>query len=106
MSFEKLERSMKAYMNTPVSMDSADPLTFDSLPIVEDTAEEIAAATTSADMGMDINGIMEPPKPKEVVDPAAAVYAIPELASLGRAFRSARPVALTESETEYVVSCT
>jgi len=107
MSFEKLERSMKAYMNTPISMDSADPLTFDNLPIVEDTPAEIAAATTTSDVGgLDsMSGLVEPPKPKEVVDPAAAVYAIPELASLGRAFRSARPVPLTESETEYVVSC-
>lgn len=106
MSFEKLERSMKAYMNTPVSMDSSDPITFESLPIVEDTAEEIAAATGVDDVGDSISGIPEPAKPKEIVDPAAAVYAIPELASLGRAFRSARPVPLTESETEYVVTCT
>ena len=31
---------------------------------------------------------------KEVVDPAAAVYAIPELASLGRVFRSSAPTEL------------
>lgn len=30
---------------------------------------------------------------------------MPELASLGRVFRSATPVELTESETEYVVRC-
>jgi coatomer protein complex subunit gamma len=108
MSFEKLERSMKAYMNTPMSMDSADPITFDALPIIEDTAEEIAAAAAPTDVGDTMNGmgILVPPKPTEVVDPAAAVYAIPELASMGRAFRSARPVPLTESETEYVVACT
>ena len=108
MSFEKLERSMTAYMNAPVSMDAADPITFEALPIVEDTAEEIAAAM-SADGGLDeeINGLeAAAPKKKEVVDPAAVVYAIPELASLGRAFRSSAPVMLTESETEYVVQCT
>ncbi len=106
MSFEKLERSMRAYTNTPVSMDSLDPITFDSLPIVEDTPDEIAAATGD-DMEEAI-GVLEPmaPKKKEVVDPAAAVYAIPELAALGRAFRSSAPVMLTESETEYVVQCT
>lgn len=32
-------------------------------------------------------------------------YKVPELASLGRVFRSAVPVELTESETEYVVRC-
>jgi len=42
---------------------------------------------------------------KEVVDPAAAVYAIPELASLGRVFRSSAPTELSEEETEYVVRC-
>jgi coatomer protein complex subunit gamma len=108
MSFEKLERSMSAYMNTPVSMDAADPITFETLPIVEDTAEEIAAAM-SAEGGLDeeINGLeAAAPKKKEVVDPAAVVYAIPELASLGRTFRSSAPVMLTESETEYVVQCT
>jgi coatomer protein complex subunit gamma len=109
MSFEKLERSMKAYMNTPMSMDSSDPITFDALPIIEDSAEDIAAATATTDVGDTMammNGMLETPKPKEVVDPAAAVYAIPELASMGRVFRSARPVPLTESETEYVVTCT
>lgn len=106
MSFEKLERSMNAYMNTPISMGSEDPITFDALPIIEDTAAEIAAATATSDIGDPMNGLLEPPKPKEVVDPATAVYAIPELASLGRAFRSSRPVPLTESETEYVVACT
>jgi coatomer protein complex subunit gamma len=52
-----------------------------------------------------VPGIMEEKKKKEVVDPAAAVYAIPELAALGRAFRSSSAVPLTESETEYVVQC-
>jgi coatomer subunit gamma len=32
-------------------------------------------------------------------------WQIPEIARLGRVFRSTAPVALTESETEYVVSC-
>ena len=108
MSFEKLERSMTAYMNTPVSMDSSDVLTFDALPIVEDTPEEIAVATGASGDAMDLFGheLEAAPKKEIVVDPAAVVYAIPELASLGRAFRSTPPVMLTESETEYVVQCT
>ena len=106
MSFDKLERSMQAYLQTPSSMGSPDPITFEALPIVEDTAAEIAAASGEADLD-DPTGL-EPvaAKKKEVVDPAAALYAIPELASLGRAFRSCAPVMLTESETEYVVQCT
>eukprot|EP00934_Nitzschia_sp_Nitz4_P002832 Nitzschia sp. Nitz4//scaffold11_size288233//263835//266868//NITZ4_000821-RA/size288233-snap-gene-0.66-mRNA-1//-1//CDS//3329534215//2822//frame0 len=108
MSFDKLERSMTAYMETPVSMNSPDPLTFEALPIVEDTPQQIAAAI-SADAGIDeaVPGLEAVAAPKkEVVDPAAVVYAIPELAALGRAFRSTAPVMLTESETEYVVQLT
>ena len=32
------------------------------------------------------------------------MYKVPELAALGRVFRSTAPIELTESETEYVVS--
>jgi coatomer protein complex subunit gamma len=108
MSFEKLERSMEAYMKTPMSVDSPEPITFETLPIIEDTAADIAAAMSNdAGIDEDINGMVESlPKKKEDVDAAAGIYAIPELASLGRAFRSALPVPLTESETEYVVRCT
>jgi len=120
MSFDKLERSMTAYMNTPSSMegsngdgDDADfGITFDALPIVEDTPEQIAIASGGGGGGMDayddpiFGSDGAAPVKKEIIDPAAAVYAIPELASLGRAFRSSPSVMLTESETEYVVQCT
>lgn len=106
MSFDKLERSMTAYMNTPMSMGSPEEITFDSLPIVEDTAEEIAVAMGGDADDFDMNGFDGAPKKKEVVDPASVVYAIPELAELGRAFRSSAPVMLTEDETEYVVQVT
>eukprot|EP00537_Pseudo-nitzschia_pungens_P002638 CAMPEP_0172358800 /NCGR_PEP_ID=MMETSP1060-20121228/3068_1 /TAXON_ID=37318 /ORGANISM="Pseudo-nitzschia pungens, Strain cf. cingulata" /LENGTH=945 /DNA_ID=CAMNT_0013080151 /DNA_START=148 /DNA_END=2985 /DNA_ORIENTATION=+ len=107
MTFDKLERSMTAYLNTPMSMASPDAITFGTLPIVEDTPEEIAGAMGGDvdDFGADMNGFDQPVKKKEIVDPASVVYAIPELASLGRAFRSSTPVMLTESETEYVVQC-
>ena len=108
MPFEKLERSMTAYMNTPVSMGSPEEITFDALPIIEDSAEEIAVALGGGadDIFGEMNGFDMAPKKKEVIDPAAAVYAIPELAELGRAFRSSAIVMLTEDETEYVVQCT
>jgi coatomer subunit gamma len=107
MSFEKLERSMKMYMQQPAVMESPEPITVQALPVVEDTPAEIRKAVSMDvdDVAGDLNGVEEV-KPKEVVDPAAAVYAIPELADLGRAFRSSAPVHLTESETEYVVQCT
>lgn len=37
-------------------------------------------------------------------DSAAELYKVPELAALGRVFRSTSPIELTESETEYVVA--
>mmetsp|Transcript_9952 Transcript_9952/g.15344 ORF Transcript_9952/g.15344 Transcript_9952/m.15344 type:complete len:962 (+) Transcript_9952:175-3060(+) len=108
MNFDKLERSLKSYMATPMSMEQGEPITLSTLPIVEDTVEEQNAAATGGD-GMtatdDIGAEIVSAKKKEPVDPAAAVYAIPEFASLGRAFRSSLPVPLTESETEYVVEC-
>lgn len=110
MSFDKLERSIKAYMSIPSAMQDPEPITLATLPIVEDTQADIAKAQSidegdAAIAGLapeELNGIE---KKKEIADPAAAVYAIPELATLGRAFRSSTPVQLTESETEYVVTC-
>jgi len=107
-SFEKLRRSLLVYRSSPGSMESPEALTFANLPVVEDSAEE---STSAQDVEMDdmgLGGSTDIPSNdvvKEKVDPAAVVYAIPELASLGRAFRSSAPVPLTESETEYVVSC-
>uniref|UniRef100_A0A7S1GPQ2 Coatomer subunit gamma n=1 Tax=Cyclophora tenuis TaxID=216820 RepID=A0A7S1GPQ2_CYCTE len=107
MSFDKLERSLKAYVATPTTMSSSEPVTVDSLPVVEDTADEIARAMSGGDaLELDtapLGSVLE--EKKAPVDAAAVVYDIPELASLGRAFRSSVPVQLTESETEYVVQC-
>ena len=107
MSFDKLERSMKAYMAAPLSMESPEPITITSLPIVEDTPAELKKAASDDLVGdmEDMNGAVDS-APQEVADPAAVVYEIAELAHLGRAFRSSLPVPLTESETEYVVQCT
>jgi coatomer protein complex subunit gamma len=114
MNFDKLERSLKMYMHQPSAMDTPEPITVQALPVVEDTPAEIlrsihkAASMDEDDMANINGGAVEDSSmaPKEIVDPAAAVYAIPELAELGRAFRSSAPVQLTESETEYVVQCT
>ena len=88
-------------------MESNEPVAFSTLPIVEDvqgskTAVDDGDYVVSEDIG-DEMAIDEPMQEK--VDPAAAVYAIPELAALGRAFRSCAAVPLTETETEYVVTC-
>lgn len=108
MSFDKLKRSLMVYQSSPGSMESNEALSFSKLPILEDSPEDMTSSQNAADdqmaelMGISPTGSTEV---KEKVDPAAAVYAIPELASLGRAFRSSAPVPLTESETEYVVTC-
>lgn len=102
-SFDKLRRSLEMYQHTPGAMDTADSLTFSGLPVVEDVPEETTSTHEIDDLGLGEIPSNEPIKEK--VDPAAAVYAIPELASLGRAFRSSTAVPLTESETEYVVTC-
>lgn len=108
MTFAKLEQSIQVYMSSPATMESAEPITIEALPIVEDTPEQIAKEASGMDEEEDaMNGLpLAEEVKKEFVDPAAAVYAIPELASMGRAFRSSPPVPLSESETEYVVQCT
>jgi coatomer subunit gamma len=112
MNFDKLERSLKVYMQHSM-YTLPEPITVQTLPIVEDTpiTKETTANKNSVDDDDvdDMNGTagnMDDKKKDLVVDPAALVYAIPELAHLGRAFRSSLPVPLTESETEYVVNCT
>ena len=109
MSFDRLERSIRAYVKAPAAMDSPEQLTLSTLPIVEEYEEPESAVDEGDDIGADpalaaaVSG--KEKEKKEVVDPAAAVYAIPELAALGRVFRSSPPTALSEEEAEYVVTC-
>lgn len=107
MTFDKLHRSLKVYMATPMAMENTEPISVEALPIIEDNADDIAAASGVDAMNLDGDNSMGLPseETKEVVDPAAALYEIPELATFGRAFRSSAPVQLTESESEYVVQC-
>mmetsp|Transcript_677 Transcript_677/g.1437 ORF Transcript_677/g.1437 Transcript_677/m.1437 type:complete len:984 (-) Transcript_677:33-2984(-) len=110
--FHKLERSIKAYAATPGKMNNAsEVLTFAELPTVDDAVE---STDTNAIDHSTINATSQiglGPAPMEIIepkirpDPAAAIYAIPELASLGKVFKSSSPVPLTEDETEYVVRC-
>lgn len=107
MTFTALERSVKAYLAHP-GHDSG-PLTFASLPVIEEAyvpaaipkAKKKAGPAAGAGKKSDAADSA----PAEAVDPAAEVYKIPQLASLGRAFRSTAEVQLTETEMEYVVGC-
>lgn len=106
MSFKQLERSLQVYQAAPGAMESDEPITLATLPVVEEIPEEenVKVDGNVADVGGPQGGA-EIKDSKPTVDPAADVYAIPELADLGRVFRSSQPVSLTESETEYVVRC-
>lgn len=111
MSFDRLDRSLRAFVRAPAALESAEQLTFGALPIVEEHEEPELANAAEADEGMGGDAALMAAvaggekEEKEIVDPAAAVYAIPELASLGRVFRSSIQTELSEEETEYVVRC-
>ncbi len=102
MTISKLQCSLQAYLNTPDAMESDEALQFMTLPIVEDTEP---TSTSKIDREKDKQMISISNKQIPVIDAAADIYAIPELASLGRIFRSCPAVELSESETEYVVIC-
>ena len=108
MSFDRLNRSIRAYVQAPAAMSSSEQLTLSTLPIVEEQVEPEGSSDEVDDVaGGDaaLKAAVVAEEKKEVVDPAAAVYAIPELASLGRVFRSSPATELSEEETEYVVRC-
>lgn len=112
MPFAQLERSVRAYVSHPAYTPGgahAQRLSFATLPIVEDAYVPPAkpapgkkkasggAAADSVEAASEAAGA--------AVDPAAAVYALPQFAKLGRAFRSCPEIHLTETEMEYVVGC-
>jgi len=106
MTFAALERSVKAYMAH--NAHSSAPLSFSTLPIVEEAYvppvlanNRTAAKKKSANEPLEVSSDAQ----LEVVDQAAAIYKLPQFAPLGRAFRSASEISLTETEMEYVVSC-
>ncbi|GMH77562.1 hypothetical protein TrST_g5707 [Triparma strigata] len=107
MSFSQLERSLKQYSSAPGALESAEPLSFNTLPVVEEVVE--VAPVQDSNGSSNIMGASSPlassAAAPPAADPAADIYAIPELAHLGRVFRSSPPVEQTESETEYVVKC-
>lgn len=98
-SFKNLEHSIKAYTSTPGLMESEEGLTFNSLPIIEDSHED--ERNTDDKLSTSLGDKLAETK---IRDPTA-IYAIPELASFGRIFRSSAPTELSEEETEYVVRC-
>lgn len=107
MQFRALERSVKTFMQRPTGSDGRpQALDFANLPIVEDHVEEPVDKRKKrpTKAGADktptsaTSAAVEP-----VEDPAAVLYRMPELASLGRVFRTTPKAMLTEHEVEYVV---
>jgi coatomer protein complex subunit gamma len=108
-SFHQLEKGLQSYV-THMSAMEGQPLTLATLPVVEDVvrsppkgggASAASAVGTAASTGFQAG----PTAAATSADVAAALAEVPQLAALGRIFRSAAPVPLTESETEYVVRC-
>jgi coatomer protein complex subunit gamma len=113
MTFAALERSVRAYVSHPMyNPRSMGAISFASLPIVEEAY--VPAATANVRAGAKKKSGSAPAASSSdaadesqvsAVDPAAALYALPQFAKLGRAFRSTAETSLTETEMEYVVSC-
>ena len=101
-SFDMLEKSLKSYTRHPGWEDLPEQITLSNLPIVE--VDETEPCLEQPIAGV-TDTMIVPPVEKERVDPASVIYAIPELASLGRVFRTSQAVELTEPEAEYVVRC-
>ena len=101
-SFKSLECSITAYMSTPGLMDGTEELTFSTLSDIEDSLhEEKDLHNENRTLANGFDGLSV----SKVNDPAAAIYAIPELTQFGRVFRSSTAISLTEDESEYVVKC-
>ena len=108
-SFTSLERSVTAYIaHSGTSSSGASSLTFATLPIIEETIvapTPVDTRTCGVKPKKLQTEVLASDSSAEPVDPAAEIYKMPELAYLGRAFRSTQQKALTETEMEYVVHC-
>jgi coatomer protein complex subunit gamma len=108
MSFTAMERSMKAYMEYPTALqDTSKPLTFATLPVIEDTylppplpAVRAGGKKKTTPAVVDGEG-----SSAAGTDPSSVLYRIPQFASYGRAFHASKEIPLTETEMEYVVTC-
>lgn len=102
MSFASLERSVRAFQLRPVY---DKPIVFASLPIIEESYVPASSINSKSAASKKKSSQASSESSAEVIDPAAVVYRVPELASVGRAFRTSAESALTETEMEYVVKC-
>ncbi|KAI8884905.1 Coatomer, gamma subunit [Backusella circina FSU 941] len=108
-----LERELVDYINTPTSSNTAFALA--NVPVISKAEEEeerrrhrpqeLATITLTSPDSPKVNT----PQPTSRMDQHAAyadaLKAIPEIAAFGTLFKSSDAIAITESETEYTVSC-
>ncbi|KND04921.1 coatomer subunit gamma [Spizellomyces punctatus DAOM BR117] len=124
-SWPSLERKLVEYVNDEAAHSSAfDISTTPVITAAQERAERARVATAAAELAVptlrSTQGGPTPSAPSSTpaargavpsaagdaqAGYAAAMEKIPELAGLGSLFKSSKPVELTESETEYVVSC-
>lgn len=108
MQFSQLERSLLVL--APHASSMQQPLSFMSLPVVEETHYGLSSGTgvTSSSAAKKASGHAHNEAEvvvQEQIDPAAEVYKVAQFSNFGRAFRSSPEVKLTETEMEYVVTC-
>jgi coatomer protein complex subunit gamma len=95
MPFSKLARALEKFELTE-DQEASQALTMATLPIVEDT-RPVPAAHVCTKTSLDSTSTHE--------DLVSELYKVPELAALGSVCQSTLPIELTESETEYKVTC-
>ncbi len=106
-TFDNLERRLKSYRDTPGAMESDDALTFDDLPVVEDSKVEDGVVSSNDQPSLFESVIGQSPSLKGDISAVTPdlINNIPEFAAFGRVFQSSKSVPLTETEAEYVVHC-
>ena len=107
-SFMNLARDLRAYQNSSGAMESADPLSFENIPSVEDENDVEGIERNYTDSIGDVKGVLAESLfmiPKDLSDKSSIIHSIPALASFGNPFCSSNPVPLTEIEAEYIVVC-
>lgn len=97
-----LEFSLQVYIESPPAESFA--LNKHMLKC-KDSDEELSAAKQDGDDNDDETGLIENEEKSDVNPYTALLNSIPEFADFGELFKSCKTLEVTESETEYVVTC-
>ncbi|KAJ3270041.1 Coatomer subunit gamma-2 [Terramyces sp. JEL0728] len=106
-SWQALEASLNRYVQNP--SEHSAPFDITNIPVISKAQEQLETQRKKAEKSeLNISGavpVKEVVEEEAVHDYATAMTEIPQLAQLGRLFKSSAPVQLTEAEEEYVISC-